>query len=87
MCSSTLRERDWVTDMTRTLNAYKGLTTRNAKVFLKNRMAVFLSLLTQIIILGLFLLFIKDSYIDGINDALGSMKDAVTIYPIMLAAP
>ncbi len=78
MCSSTLRERDWVTDMTRTLNAYKGLTTRNAKVFLKNRMAVFLSLLTQIIILGLFLLFIKDSYIDGINDALGSMKDAVT---------
>lgn len=64
--------------MTRTLNAYRGLTTRNAKVFLKDRMAVFLSLLTQIIILGLFLLFIKNSYVDGINEALGGLKDKVT---------
>ncbi len=64
--------------MTRTLNAYRGLTTRNAKVFLKDKMAVFLSLLTQIIILGLFLLFIKNSYVDGINEALGGLKDKVT---------
>lgn len=63
--------------MTRTLNAYKGLTIRNAKVFLKDNMAVFLSLLTQIIILGLFLLFIKNSYVDGINEALGELKDMV----------
>lgn len=77
MFSSTLRERDWVTDMTRTLNSYKGLTIRNAKVFLKDNMAVFLSLLTQIIILGLFLLFIKSSYVDGINEALGELKDMV----------
>ena len=41
-------------------------------------MAVFLSLLTQIIILGLFLLFIKSSYVDGINEALGGLKDKVT---------
>ncbi len=41
-------------------------------------MAVFLSLLTQIIILGLFLLFIKNSYVDGINEALGGLKDKVT---------
>lgn len=41
-------------------------------------MAVFLSLLTQIIILGLFLLFIKNSYVDGINEALGDLKDKVT---------
>ncbi len=64
--------------MTRTLNAYRGLTIRNAKVFLKDKMAVFLSLLTQIIILGLFLLFIKNSYVDGINEALGGLKDKVT---------
>lgn len=51
---------------------------RNAKVFLKDKMAVFLSLLTQIIILGLFLLFIKNSYVDGINEALGGLKDKVT---------
>ena len=35
---------------------------------MKDKMAVFLSLLTQIIILGLFLLFIKNSYVDGINE-------------------
>lgn len=64
--------------MTRSLNAYRGLTTRNTKVFLKDRMAVFLSMLTQIIILGLFLLFIKNSYVDGINEALGSLKDKVS---------
>lgn len=64
--------------MTRSLNAYRGLTIRNAKVFLKDKMAVFLSLLTQFIILGLFLLFIKNSYVDGINEALGGLKDKVT---------
>ncbi len=45
---------------------------------MKDKMAVFLSLLTQIIILGLFLLFIKNSYVDGINEALGDLKDKVT---------
>lgn len=77
MFSSTLRERDWVTDMTKTMNSYRGLTSRNAKVFLKDKTAIFFSMLTQIIILGLFLLFIKSSYVDGINDALGSLKDTI----------
>lgn len=77
MFSSTLRERDWVTDMTRTINSYRGLTSRNAKVFLKDKTAIFFSMLTQIIILGLFLLFIKSSYVDGINEALGSLKDMI----------
>lgn len=63
--------------MTRTLNSYRGLTSRNMKVFLKDKMAVFFSLLTQMIVLGLFLLFIKNSYLDGVNDALGELKDSV----------
>lgn len=77
MFSSTLPERDWVTDMTKTMNSYRGLTARNAKVFLKDKTAIFFSMLTQIIILGLFLLFIKNSYVDGINDALGALKDTI----------
>ena len=63
--------------MVRTLNSYKGLTKRNAKVFLKDRMAIFLSMLTQIIVLGLFLLFIKSSYVDAVNSSLGALKDSV----------
>lgn len=77
MFSSTLRERGWVTDMTRTLNAYRGLTARNAKVFLKDKMVIFFSLLTQIIVLGLFLLFIKSTYVDGIEGSLGALKGSI----------
>ncbi len=67
-----------MTDMTRTLNAYRGLTVRNSKVFLKDKMAIFFSLLTQIIVLGLFLLFIKNSYSSAITEALSSLKDRVS---------
>ena len=64
--------------MTKTLNAYKGLTARNTKVFLKDKLVIFFSLLTQIIVLGLFLLFIKNSYANGIESALGALKDKVS---------
>lgn len=63
--------------MTRTMNAYKGLTIRNSKVFLKDKMVIFFSLLTQIIVLGLFLLFIKNSFANGITSALGTLSDRV----------
>ena len=63
--------------MTGTINSYKGLTLRNSKVFLKDKAAIFFSMLTQIIILGLFLLFIKTSYLEGVNEALGALKDTV----------
>ncbi len=66
-----------MTDMTKTLNSYKGLTLRNSKVFLKDNMTVFFSLLTQIIVLGLFLLFIKNSYVNGIESALGELKSSI----------
>ena len=37
-----------MTDMTKVLNAYKGMTLRNAKVFLKDKMAVFLNNITGV---------------------------------------
>ncbi len=72
-----LREKGWVTDMTakRNLRAYKGMTIRNIKVYAKDKIALLLSMLTQIIVLGLFLLFLKNNYIDVINDRLGGLKD------------
>ena len=73
-----LRERDWVTDMTDTaknLRAFRGMTVRNIKVYAKDKLAIILSILTQIIVLMLFLLFIKNVYVNGINETLGELKN------------
>lgn len=56
------------------LRAFKGMTVRNMKVYSKDKIALLLSMLTQIIVLSLFLLFLKNNYIDVINDSLGELK-------------
>ena len=63
-----------MTSAVKNLRAYKGMTVRNIKVYTKDKMAVALSMLTQIIVLMLFLLFIKNAYVDSINDQLGELK-------------
>lgn len=73
-----LQVKGLVNKMTKSINAYKGMTKRNVKVYLKDRMAVFLSLITQIIVLGLFLIFLKDTYLMAINDNLGELKSLVS---------
>ena len=73
----TLQVKGLVIDMTnikRIFNSYKGITTRNIKVYLKDRMAIVLSMLTQIIVLGLYLLFMKNSYVEGISEFFGEAK-------------
>lgn len=62
----------------RNFNSYKGITTRNIKVYMKDKMAIILSMLTQIIVLGLYLLFIKSSYVDAINAYLTGAENLVT---------
>ncbi len=76
----TLQEKDWVIDMTfkRTLRTYKGMTARNIKVYMKDRMAILLSMLTQIIVLGLYLMFLKNSYVDSIMLSLEQFEDIIT---------
>ena len=59
----------------KTRRAYFGMTVRNMKVYSKDKIALLLSLLTQLIVLGLFLLFLKSTYVDAINDSLGALKD------------
>lgn len=51
----------------RTLCSYKGMTKRNIKVYLKDKTAIIFSMMTQIIILGLYLLFLKQNYVDSMT--------------------
>lgn len=56
------------------LRAFKGMTVRNIKVYGKDKIALLLSLLTQLIVLGLFLLFLRNTVLDMINDSLGELS-------------
>lgn len=62
----------------KSLYAYNGMTARNIKVYLKDKMAIILSMLTQIIVLGLYLLFLKQNYVDAVTGQLGELKELIT---------
>lgn len=49
------------------------LTSRNLKVFLRNRSAVFFSFLSVIIVLGLYMLFIGNGIVDSVKRAVGDI--------------
>lgn len=74
-----LQVKGWVIDMTfqKTFNAYKGITKRNIKVYLKDKTAIVFSMMTQIIILGLYLLFLKQNYVDSLNSMFDSFHTTV----------
>lgn len=52
------------------------LTKRNASLYFRDKMAVFSSMLSMIIIIGLMLIFLGDMYIDGLNEIFESIPDA-----------
>ena len=60
------------------LRAFRGMTIRNMKVYGKDKISLLLSMLTQLIVLGLFVLFLKDSYVDVINEELGNLKNMLS---------
>lgn len=60
------------------LRSYKGMTVRNIKVYMKDKTAIMLSMITQIIVLGLYLLFLKTSYVDMITESLSELGDIVS---------
>ena len=59
---------------TKEIRAFKGMTIRNMKVYGKDKISLLLSMLTQLIVLGLFVLFLKGNYVDVINQELGDLK-------------
>ena len=67
-----------MTDIKRNFRSYRGMTIRNIKVYAKDKMAILLSLLTQIIVLGLYLMFLKSNYVDIINNGLEGFKDLLS---------
>lgn len=67
-----------MTDIKRNFRSYRGMTIRNIKVYAKDKMAILLSLLTQIFVLGLYLMFLKSNYVDIINNGLEGFKDLVS---------
>lgn len=52
------------------MKGFIGLTKRNLLVFFKDKQSVVFSLLTSIIVLALYLFFIKGTFVDSINSAL-----------------
>ena len=60
------------------LRAFKGMTIRNMKVYGKDKISLLLSMLTQLIVLGLFVLFLKGNYVDVINQELGDLKNMLS---------
>lgn len=59
-------------------NTFIGLTKRNILVFMREKAAVFFSLLAPIIVLTLYILFLKDAYTDTINSILSELGSSVS---------
>ena len=55
------------------MKMYLGLTKRNMLVYFKDRQAILFSLLTSIILFVLYLLFLRGTFVDAINQALAEM--------------
>ena len=55
-------------------NAFKGMTIRNIKIYFKDKGTVFFSMLAPIIILGLYILFLRDTYLEGIMESFEGVK-------------
>ena len=52
------------------MKMYLGLTRRNMLVYFKDRQAILFSLLTSVIVFVLYLLFLRNTFVDAINQAL-----------------
>ena len=60
------------------MGSFFGLVKRNMLVYLKNKATVFFSLLSPLIILFLYVMFLKQNYIDSLNNVFDSMNEGLT---------
>ncbi|MCR5311604.1 MAG: ABC transporter permease [Lachnospiraceae bacterium] len=61
------------------MKSFTGLTKRNLLVFFKDRQSVLFSLLTSIIVLALYLLFLKGTFVDAMTGVTESYPGLSTI--------
>lgn len=59
------------------MRGFIGLTKRNLMIYFKDLGAVFFSLLTSIIVFVLYLVFLKDTYVDAINSFLHGLENII----------
>ena len=59
------------------MKGFIGLTKRNMLVYFKDRQAVIFSLLTSIIVFTLYMLFLRNMYVDMLNDNIVQLKDLI----------
>lgn len=52
------------------------LSKRNVSLYFRDKMAIFSSLLSMIIIIGLMLIFLGDMYVEGLNEIFETIPDA-----------
>lgn len=55
------------------MKMYIGLTKRNLLVFFKDKQSILFSMLTSIIVFGLYLTFLKSTFVDAINGVLNNI--------------
>ncbi|SFB05708.1 multidrug/hemolysin transport system permease protein [Acetitomaculum ruminis DSM 5522] len=60
------------------MRGFLGLTKRNILVYFKDFQAVIFSLMTSIIVFALYLLFLKDSYVESIENSMKGLEDYIT---------
>lgn len=60
------------------MNSFLGFTKRNLLVYFKDKQAIIFSMLTPIILLSLYLLFLRQNYVDNINHDLKGLEAFIT---------
>ena len=57
------------------MRGFLGLTKRNLLLFFKDKQSIIFSLLTSMIVLALYLLFLKDTFVNAIDSAINQFPD------------
>ena len=63
------------------MKQFLGLTKRDMLIFFKDKQSIVFSLLTSIIVLVLYLLFLKNTFIDSINSTLQQVPELNGLVP------
>ena len=65
-----------------TLNSYTGMTKRNVLLFFKDKTTLLFSMLAPIIVFLLYIIFLKNAYLDGLKDASKDFGDLISLKDI-----
>lgn len=64
-------------ELKKNLNSYLGMTKRNILMFFKDKSTLFFSMLAPLIVLGLYLIFLKETYTSSIMSSLSGLEGII----------